>query len=167
MTRTKRGREQRRARERARSRRPVESVEVPYLEALGRRIRDARTAAGMTQAAAGLAAELSRNHLSSLERGVRRTRASTLERLASALTEDGEAAAELHRELVVLAGPALAPESAYADRVARRRRRRYRQVGLREAWRARAEEHRQQREATAARSARRTATIRALLEGER
>lgn len=151
--RTERHRDLDRAYERARSRRPVEPVEVPHLEALGRRLREARAATGLTQAAIGSAAELSRNHLSSLERGVRRTRASTLERLASALTEDGEAAAGLYRELVALAGPALAPESDYADRVERRRRRRSRQAVLREAWRARAEEHRQQREKNAGRAA--------------
>jgi hypothetical protein len=114
----------------------------------------------MTQPALGFVAELSASHLGSLERAVRRTRASTLARIASALTTGEDDDEALLEQLVAIAGPALAPESEYAERVERRRRRRHRQAILREAWAARAEQHRLQREANEDRGAARRALIR-------
>lgn len=99
-------------------RRPMTQAEVPHLEALGRRLCELREAAGLSQARLADSAELSPTHIASLERGTRRTRASTLERLGGVLGADVE-------ELIGLAGPALAPESPHRDRIERRRRRRW------------------------------------------
>jgi hypothetical protein len=72
--------------------------------------------------------------MSRIERGLRRTRASTLDRIACALGEPA-----LGGELARLAGPALAPESEYAERITRRRVRRHTQARRREAARLRME----------------------------
>lgn len=152
-SRTKKQRAEALERDRARSRRPIEPDEIPHLEALGRRLLELREGAGLSRAALAFVSELSNSHLGSLERATRRTRASTLERIASALTEDGEEGEALRAELVSLAGPALAPESEYAERVESRRRRRHRRLVLREEWRVRAEQHRLQREANEGRAA--------------
>jgi transcriptional regulator with XRE-family HTH domain len=102
-------------------RRPIEPAETPYLAALGIRLRDRRRRKGLTQAQLAAASELSLRHLERIETGSRRTRRSTLSRIATALGDPS-----LEKELAALAGPALAPESAFAERVARRRKRRAR-----------------------------------------
>ncbi len=84
-------------------------------------------AAGMTQRELGRNAELSSWMVSQIELGTRRTRRSTLGRLARAIvnahpgisTED-----ELVEQLTEAAGGALAPESGYRARVDGRRARR-------------------------------------------
>ena len=109
------------------ARRPIESSEVPNLERLGRLLKRLRQAAGMTQRDLARNAELSAWMVSQIELGTRRTRQSTLRRIARAIvgadpnvsTED-----ELTEELTGAAGEALAPESSYRDRVDRRRKRR-------------------------------------------
>jgi transcriptional regulator with XRE-family HTH domain len=109
------------------ARRPIESWEVPQLERLGCLLRVLRKAAGMTQRDLARSAELSSWMVSQIELGTRRTRRSTLRRIARAIvgadpnasTED-----ELTEQLVEAAGEALAPESGYRARVDRRRKKR-------------------------------------------
>ncbi len=109
------------------ARRPIESSEVPHLECLGHLLKRLRKTAGMTQRDLACSAELSSWMVSQIELGTRRTRQSTLRRIARAIvgavpnvsTED-----ELTEQLVEAAGAALAPESGYRDRVDRRRKRR-------------------------------------------
>ncbi len=112
------------------ARRPIESWEVSHLERLGRLLRGLRKAAGMTQRDIARSAELSSWMVGQIELGTRRTRRSTLRRIARAIvgahpnasTED-----ELTEQLVEAAGAALAPESGYRARVDRRRARRAKQ----------------------------------------
>lgn len=110
--------------EKARSnrRRPIEDGEVPFLEAFGHTLRSLRNQAGLSQRDLAWLASISARHLLSLEHGLSRTRRSTVERIAGALASEGAGDAEvLTAHLVALAGPALAPESEYAERVAKRR----------------------------------------------
>jgi len=107
--------------QRSSSRRPIDSAEVPFLEALGTRLAELRVAVGVSQATLAERAELARSTVERIEGGTRRTRRSTLERIAEALDRSGAT-----EELVALVGPALAPESAYADRIEGRRARRRR-----------------------------------------
>ena len=105
-------------------RRPITAEEAPHLAALGARVRELRTAAGLTQSTVGTLAALTPGHVSAIECGKRRTRATTLARIVAACgTEDPAATLA---ELVALAGPALAPESDFAERVERRRLRKER-----------------------------------------
>lgn len=109
------------------SRRPIADDELPHLKALGARIAALRSAAGWSRPQLAERAQLSVHGLKKLERGVRRTRASTLRRLVEALAPAVDCDIEdLQAELLALAGPALAPESKYAERVAARRERRHR-----------------------------------------
>lgn len=117
---------------------PLQRHEVPYTVALGRLIRSRRLAAGLTVAQAADAAELSPRHWRRLEAGERRTRSSTLDRIAQALDADPV-------ELAATAGPALADESPYADRIAKRRARRTR----RRRWALEAKERDEARRAAA------------------
>ena len=110
-------------------RRPIEAHEVPHLERLGRLLRELRRAAGLSQGRLAKESELSLWMIGVLEMGARRTRWSTLRRVASALVEAKPVLGddkELTERLAAAAGPALAPESQYADRVERRRARRKR-----------------------------------------
>ncbi|HEU5151104.1 MAG TPA: helix-turn-helix domain-containing protein [Iamia sp.] len=100
---------------------------MSHLLGLGRELRAIRAEAGLTLVAVSRLATITAGHLGALERGRRRTRRSTLERIVAVLVPD-----ELDREatvarLVEAAGPALAPESDFTERVARRRARRERQ----------------------------------------
>lgn len=125
-----------RTRERLTCRRPISADEVVALEALGRELAATRRAAGYSQVALAKAVGMHPTSISRIEIGTRRTRRSTLHRIAELLIE-----AEANTDEVVLmerwtqlAGPALAPESKYADRVARRRDRRLRKKANRETW---------------------------------
>jgi transcriptional regulator with XRE-family HTH domain len=116
-------------RQRAEARRPITDDEVPYLEAMGTALRRLRSEARLSRRILGLRAQVHQSTLTGIEHGSRRTRRSTLERIAAALVEELPArgtAAELVDYLVELAGPALAPVSAYDERVQRRRARRLR-----------------------------------------
>lgn len=119
-----------RARERLDTRRPIKAAEIPHLEALGARLRELRRGrAGLSQERLAERAELSAGTIGRIEAGTRRTRFSTLERIAAALTDADPSLGEsesLAVSLAGLAGPALAPESEYAERVERRRKRRWR-----------------------------------------
>ncbi len=75
----------------------------------------------MSQATLAERAELARTTVERIEVGTRRTRRSTLERIARALGSP-----DACEELAALAGPALAPESSHPDRIERRRSRRTR-----------------------------------------
>ena len=87
--------------QRAESRRPIDDGEVERLEALGSRLADLRRSAGLSQVRLATRAELAPSTIERLEAGTRRTRRSTLGRIARAL-ELPDAAGEL----VDLAGPA-------------------------------------------------------------
>ena len=67
------------------SRRPSQRWEVTHLENLGRLLRHHRKAASLTQGELGNAAELSLGMISQIELGYRRTRRSTLARIAQGL----------------------------------------------------------------------------------
>jgi transcriptional regulator with XRE-family HTH domain len=109
------------------ARRPIEEAEVPHLERLGHLLKGLRKAAGMTQRELARNAELSSWMVSQIELGTRRTRRSTLQRIARAIVgADPNASTEddLTEQLAGAAGAALAPESGYRARVDRRRKRR-------------------------------------------
>lgn len=118
---------------RAQSRSPLTDAEVPHAEALGAAVLAFRKRLGIARQAAADAALLSPWGLWAIERGVRRTRASTLARIAEGLVrsadpDDAESldAATLAAGWVALAGPALAAESPFRERIERRARRRQR-----------------------------------------
>lgn len=112
-------------------RRPLEGWERPYVRAVGEQVRLLRRLAGITQLELATAAELGERGLRRIERGERRTRHSTLRRLVTALTRDPAERVSLLQALVTAAGPALAPESEFEERVAARRGRRSRAQGRR------------------------------------
>jgi transcriptional regulator with XRE-family HTH domain len=94
---------------------------------LGRLLKRLRLEAAVTQADLARGAEIGERHLRRVEAGERRTRSSTLLRLAGTLSQanaDLGSADEIHRRLIAVAGVSLAPESRYADRVDARRARR-------------------------------------------
>ena len=113
------------ARARSRCRRPIQDDETEGLEALGALLSALRQKAGVTDRDLAAASQVSERHLQRLRAGVRRTRASTLERIARALAPRLYLdPLELHDTLVMTAGRALAPESEFRGRVDRRRQRR-------------------------------------------
>ena len=83
-------------------RRPITDEETPHLAALGARVRELRTAAGLTQSTAGTLAALTADHIGAIERGQRRTRATTLARIVAACGAEDPAATLA--ELVALNG---------------------------------------------------------------
>lgn len=96
--------------------------------ALGSALRRARSDRKVSQHSLARTSQISERHLQRLERGERLTRASTLARLAQALEPDEAAAQLLLTEFLSLAGPMLADETPYAERVDRRRARRAAEV---------------------------------------
>lgn len=119
-------------------RRPLRVWELPHLRNLGRLLRANRLGAGhwaqLTQAQLGLLAGLSRVQVARIEAGTSRTRRSTLRRLAAALVVVNPSlgpAERLADDLADAAGPALAEESRYSERITRRRA-----VRTDKAWRA-------------------------------
>jgi transcriptional regulator with XRE-family HTH domain len=104
--------------------------ELPHLAELGRRLRALRETVGLSQEQLGWECDLARPTITLLEQGRRRTRRSTIERIADALVRSGLnlPAGVVVQVLVDAAGPALAPESIYAKRTARRRARRKRKA---------------------------------------
>lgn len=115
--------------ERARCRRPIMADEVAGLEALGEELRRLRwKVARVARPRLAVRAQVSIRQIEQIEQAIRRTRRSTLERIAAALVEMkpelGDASA-LAERLAELAGPGLAPESAYRERVEKRRKARW------------------------------------------
>lgn len=113
----------------SRIRRPLQDHEIPYLIGFGTLLGTMRRQAGITQANLARWAGLSETQVYRLERGVRRTRRSTIERMAWVISlgpdEDyvspfGDPAV-ITGTLIRAIGPALAPESDHTDRVTRRR----------------------------------------------
>ena len=120
---------------RAESRAPIPDDHVQYLERLGTELEQMRCSLGLTAASVADAAFLSKSHVRRLERACRRTRLSTLERIAAAFElladpDDGVRSDEVLRRLVEAAGPSLAPESPWRERIERRGRRRARRRAL-------------------------------------
>jgi transcriptional regulator with XRE-family HTH domain len=113
-------------RQRQACRRPIGDAEVPSLERLGAALRAYRQEAGLSAARLARAAEVHPSTVERIEAAMRRTRRSTLRRMAAALAsahptlDPGRVAADL----IAAGGSAIAPESRYAERIARRRTRR-------------------------------------------
>jgi transcriptional regulator with XRE-family HTH domain len=111
-------------------RRPLLDWERCLATQLGAELRRFRIEAGLSQASLAARAGVAERSLRRIEHGQRRTRRSTLDRLAQGMAQ--ELAVKDHPEVVLArllaaAGPTLAPESIYGDRVnARRRARRAR-----------------------------------------
>jgi len=116
--------------ERARCRRPITPDEVDGLEALGAALRRLRWTVGrLARPALAVRARVSVRQIEQIEQAIRRTRRSTLDRIAAALAKeraDMGDAADLADRLASLAGPGLAPESRYRERVEKRRKARWR-----------------------------------------
>lgn len=97
---------------RAESRRPINEDEGPDLERLGTLLRTLRNEACLSRRLLGLGSEVGTSHIERLEEGTRRTRLSTLKRIADALADGREVdATDLYERLVEAAGPAIAPEA--------------------------------------------------------
>lgn len=115
-------------------RRPITCTEIPELRALGRAVRALRFVGeqrAVRSTDLGLLAQVPITSLWRIETGVRRTRRSTLQRLAKAAARLNPAAGtqrEIFDRLVEVAGSALAPPSKYQYRVDRRRLRRFRRA---------------------------------------
>jgi transcriptional regulator with XRE-family HTH domain len=100
---------------------------VPDLERLGQGLSILRRSVGLTQRNLAIGASLDPSTVHRIEVGRRRTRASTLARIAQVLVDaapDVGHVDEVTSFLVMLAGSALAPESAFQERIDRRRQRR-------------------------------------------
>ncbi|WP_343049425.1 helix-turn-helix domain-containing protein [Nocardioides perillae] len=102
-------------------RRPLDEEERAAARTLGLLLVALRQERGLAQGHVAARAGLAARSLRRLERGERRTRVSTLTRIASAIDDSDPGLPGL---LVQVAGAALAPESLYAARVDHRRRRR-------------------------------------------
>jgi transcriptional regulator with XRE-family HTH domain len=108
----------------------LSDVEREAVQAFGARLRERRESVGMSRERLARDSEISLVHLRTLERGACRTRLSTVQRIAAALTPDGGEVerAGLVDEFVGLLDCALAAESVIADRQARGRARRRRRT---------------------------------------
>ena len=107
-------------------RRPIAEWEIAHLERLAAGLRTARTAAGVTQCDLAYRAGVNPTTVYRIEAAVRRTRLSTLRRIAEALVRAAPWMGDPERvtaDLATLAGLGLAPESQYRERVERRRAR--------------------------------------------
>ncbi len=119
-------------------RRPIDATEVPDLERLAAGLRSIRRAAGLSQLDLAVRVGLAPSTVYRIEAAVRRTRESTLRRMAEVLIAASPRLGSvdtLTADLVRLAGDGLAPESAYRKRIERRRARRLeRQMKVAERW---------------------------------
>lgn len=110
-------------------RRPIEDWERPYLNDLGIRLRLYRDEIALPRREVAWLAQLHPSQLYRIETGIRRTCRSTIERIMAVYAQvyrwDDTETAERVERLVALAGPALAPESEHAERVVRRRTKRF------------------------------------------
>ncbi len=111
------------------TRRPITTDEQPGLDTLGRLLREYRTSAHLTRADLAQLVGVHPSTIERIERATRRTRRSTLEAIALALAEViGQPTSAISSPLLTVGAPVLAPESEYADRIARRRQRRHRKA---------------------------------------
>jgi transcriptional regulator with XRE-family HTH domain len=109
------------------TRQPIEEYEKPHLAELGAALRSLRQHAGLTQAVLADRTGMHPRSIGRIEAGERRTRLSTLTRLLTALLNEDGTLGEMDYlldGLVRRAGPALAAESPYRDRIEARRERR-------------------------------------------
>jgi transcriptional regulator with XRE-family HTH domain len=112
-------------RARAQSRRPLTPDEIPHAEALRAVLRSLRIESGSSATDLAFYSEMARQHLHRIETGIRRTRASTLARLAESLAIRLHVSDfELTVRLIETAGIAIAPETDYLERVNKRRKER-------------------------------------------
>ncbi len=111
--------------------RPLSPEERPWLDRLAFVLRELRLEAGLSQARLAARAGLAERSVRRLEHGQRRTRGSTLQRLAVALTREPSVLGTAEAVLALLleaAGPSLAAESQYSERIDGRRKRRLRRA---------------------------------------
>lgn len=117
-------------RRRATARRPITAEEVPYLVAWGAEVRRLRRASPYTHGEVASMASISANYLRELEEATRRPRRETVESLLCAVLDGADLEEPLWSQHVAahvaMLGPALAPPSEYAEKIARTRRRRAR-----------------------------------------
>jgi hypothetical protein len=113
-------------------RRPIQLTEIPALRALGSEVRALRFDGGRLVVGTkrfAQAAQVPQMSLWRIETGVRRTRASTLRRIAKAaarLNPNLGSSNEVLERLLKTGGESIAPESQYQYRVHRPRMRRFR-----------------------------------------
>jgi transcriptional regulator with XRE-family HTH domain len=113
---------------------PLTDAEVPYAEALGEYLRSLREETGLGTRVIAIRAGIVYETWHRIEEATRHTRHSTLERIAKELGEAlGREPRTIHDEMVRLAGPCLAPESQYRERVENRRATRLRRNAARAA----------------------------------
>jgi transcriptional regulator with XRE-family HTH domain len=109
------------------TRRPIEDYERPHLAELGAALRTLRQQAGLSRAVLAGRTGMNPRSIGRIESGERRTRQSTLTGILTALVKEDNTLGEMDYlldGLVRRAGPALAPESPYRDRIEARRERR-------------------------------------------
>ena len=114
-------------RSRARSRRPLTDAEIPFAVALGALLRSLRIETGYSATDLAFYSEMTRQHLHHLENATRRTRASTLARIAESLAMRLDMShKELTNRLIAVAGIALAPPAnpEHQGRIDKRRKER-------------------------------------------
>ena len=104
------------------SRNPITDDELLFAEAMGAYLRSLRIESGLPTKTLAERSEIVTDTWRRLECATRHTRHSTLERIANVLGEAlGREPRTIYDEMVRLAGPCLAPESLYRDRVESRR----------------------------------------------
>jgi transcriptional regulator with XRE-family HTH domain len=103
--------------------RPISPAERSHLLALGAHVESLRKSAALTRSEVAVQTGLNSQSIYRIERGLRRTRRRTLRIIVAVVADDPEDALDC---LVKLAGPALAEESQFVDRIERRRLRRVR-----------------------------------------
>jgi transcriptional regulator with XRE-family HTH domain len=116
------------ARDRARTHRPIADDEIEQLEALGSEIRRLRHEAGLTLKQLAGRADRHLSYVARIERGSRRARTETLEKIADVFASAGLGEAdELTARFVGMAGLSLAPASVWpgwAEKIEKRRQKR-------------------------------------------
>lgn len=102
---------------------PLTDEEREVHGAAGARVRALRQSLRLTQGELGALVSLSASHIGRLERGVARWRESTLDRVLEHVTTTSDRPA-VRADLAEILADAFAAESAYRERIDRRRRRR-------------------------------------------
>lgn len=117
-------------RRRARVRRPISDAEALHLEEMGRGLRQLREDEGIPRTVVAERADLSYTYVRELERGTSRPRPATVKRIVQAVYPEipSEEQDALTRDLLDLAGPAVAPDLTPEEAERRRLRRARRQA---------------------------------------